>query len=172
MNANDQDEITLIRRQGLDSRPRACPACGGIPRRATARFCATCGRTLGCTGYLPTDQLRASYHLHHRHHLPQTTHLPNKKQIASPLASAFDPRRNLNSASNLALDFATCALIPYLGIFFCFCAVAMGGVGLFAAARTPRIGGRFASLFSIVMGLLTFCVQIFWWWTALRILDF
>ncbi len=177
MNSGDKDEITVRGRQRLEPRPRACPACGGTPRRA-ARFCATCGRTLGCTDYLPTDQLRASYHLHQRHHLPQTNHLsqanhlPNKNLFISPLASAFDPRCNLNSASAVALDFATYALVPYFGTIFCISAIVMGCVGLLAAVRTPRIGGHLASLFSIAMGLLTFCVQLFLWWTALRILDF
>ena len=172
MNSSDKDEITIRGRQRLESRPRPCPACGGMPRRAAARFCATCGRTLGRTDYLPTDQLRASYHLHHRHPLPKTNHLPNKNQFVSPPASALDSRCNLNSASTVALDFATYALVPYFGTIFCISAIVMGCVGLLAAARTPHIGGRLVSLFSIAMGLLTFCVQLFLWWTALRILDF
>ncbi len=39
-----------------------CPACGASVRRPQARFCATCGRNLAHTEYLPADTLRSSYH--------------------------------------------------------------------------------------------------------------
>ncbi len=39
-----------------------CPACGAPVRRPQARFCATCGRNLAHTEYLPADTLRSSYH--------------------------------------------------------------------------------------------------------------
>jgi hypothetical protein len=39
-----------------------CPACGAFVRRPEARFCATCGRNLTHTEYIPADTLRSSYH--------------------------------------------------------------------------------------------------------------
>lgn len=39
----------------------ACGACGAAARRAPARFCATCGRSLREREYRPADGLRASY---------------------------------------------------------------------------------------------------------------
>ena len=172
MNPSDNDNATRAQHRRLPSRVRLlCPACGGAPRRATARFCATCGRKLDCADYLPTDQLRASYHLHRPSHVSQTSLFANKKYAASPLASVGDFRRGRNSASTMAMTFVAYALVPYFGTLFCFCAVAMGVVGLLAAARTPRRDEWLASLLSIVLGLLIFCAQLFLWSIALRIFD-
>jgi hypothetical protein len=145
-------------------KPPACPACGAVARRANARFCSTCGRSLE-GHYLPADALRASYHLHRR----ASAASRNKgAKIKRPMSSLF-PAQNRNGASQAALAFATYALVPYLGILFCPGALLLGGVGLFNSFRAPQKGGRRAAYWSIFLGLLILCVQVLLWWVLCKV---
>jgi hypothetical protein len=40
----------------------------------------------------------------------------------------------------------------------------MGGVGVFVSYRKPYLGGGKTSLYSIVLSVVVFAVQIFLWW--------
>jgi hypothetical protein len=145
-----------------------CPACGTTARRASARFCATCGRTLE-DGYLPADALRSSYHLQQqRRHFksqPPKPALRAQAPVARPLRNA----PNGNGASMTALAFVTYSLVPYLGILFCPGAIFMGGLGLLKAHRAPHRGGRRASYAAIIFGLVILCAQLLLWWILYKV---
>ncbi|HYN83740.1 MAG TPA: zinc ribbon domain-containing protein [Pyrinomonadaceae bacterium] len=161
----------------------ACPACGAEVRREAARFCATCGRALAAEdgSYSPSDSLRASYHLQGRR---------GAATLASRLRTAEQARRqnkmttagdapggartdlfahNRNGASTTALAFVAYSLVPYLGILFCPGALVLGGVGLLRAHRSPHLGGRRASVMSIVYGVVITGAQIFLWWILYKV---
>ncbi|HEX8492903.1 MAG TPA: hypothetical protein VF658_08695 [Pyrinomonadaceae bacterium] len=153
---------------------RECPACGASARRAAARFCATCGRTLD-ESYLPADALRASYYLQQQRLGRQgqqsvgrpvgTAMREQRRVIAPPVSSA----PGVNGASTTALAFVTYSLVPYLGILFCPGAIVMGGLGLLNWHRSPRRGGRSASYASVILGLFILCIQILLWWILYKV---
>lgn len=150
---------------------RECPACGTTARRAAARFCATCGRTLE-DGYLPADALRASYHLQQqRRHLKparqQTATRPPRPR--TPAARPLAESRNDNNASMTALAFVTYSLVPYLGILFCPGAILMGSLGLLKWHRAPHRGGRRASSAAVIFGLVILCAQLLLWWILYKV---
>ncbi len=89
------------------------------------------------------------------------------KQIAK--IAAVQPVRNLNNASQLALAFATYALVPYLGILFCPGAIFTGCVGLMRVRHAPHLNGRRASILGIIAGTLIFCAQLFLWWILYKV---
>jgi hypothetical protein len=144
--------------------PPVCPACGAVARRADARFCSTCGRSLEGQ-YLPADALRASYHLHRRASSQGRIKGAHPKRHMT----ALFPTQNRNSASQAALAFVTYALVPYLGILFCPGAVLLGGAGLFRSFRAPHEGGRRAACWGIALGFLILCVQILLWWVLCKL---
>jgi hypothetical protein len=170
--------------EGGDESVRACPACGESVRRAEARFCATCGRALaGADGsYLPSDSLRASYHLQGRRgaatlasRLRATEQVKRETKMTVGDAGARAGARgdlfehNRNGASTTALAFVAYSLVPYLGILFCPGALILGGVGLLRAHRSPHVGGRRASVMSIVYGIIITGAQIFLWWILYKV---
>lgn len=144
-----------------------CPACGRAARRVEARFCATCGRQLDSSGYLPADSVRASYHLQQRRPALGTHSSASVRIHYSAHRTLFT--KHYNSAAATALAFVTYALVPYLGILFCPGAIVMGSIGLLRAHRTSCRGGRRAASFSIVMGLLILGAQIFLWWILYQV---
>lgn len=155
-----------------------CPACGAVARRTAARFCATCGRELDETLYLPADALRSSYHLQQhrrgealRERASQTKVQPRPRLLKSyPQPKVKDAEMGrANGASTTALAFVTYALVPYLGILFCPGAILIGGVGLLKSRRSPERGGRRASMASIILGLVILCVQLFLWWILYKV---
>lgn len=152
---------------------RACPACGAAARRAEARFCATCGRTLD-ESYLPADALRSSYYLQQQRprRQGQSGLQPVRMAARGPRhAPALPVSRTLdnNGATATALAFVTYSLVPYLGILFCPGAIVMGGIGLLRSVRAQQRGGRRASYASIILGLVILCVQILLWWILYKV---
>ncbi|MBD0325751.1 MAG: hypothetical protein ICV68_04935 [Pyrinomonadaceae bacterium] len=153
---------------------RECPACGTTARRTSARFCATCGRTLA-DGYLPADSLRASYYQQQQQLIKQSQQRiqtrqqqqpqPQQRSQVKPLSQAPDS----NGASVTALAFVTYSLVPYLGILFCPGAIFMGGIGLLNWHRAPYRGGRRAACAGIILGLAILCVQILLWWILYKV---
>lgn len=168
----EQPEESLVPVPELEIE-RACPACGAWARRAAARFCATCGRTLD-ESYLPADALRASYYLQQqrfgrqRQSGRQPVRMPPREQRRAP-APPISRTPNINGASTTALAFVTYSLVPYLGILFCPGAIVMGGLGLVKWHRTPQRGGRSASYASIILGLVILCIQILLWWILYKV---
>jgi hypothetical protein len=160
MSSVDQPSIT-------NTPLRACPACGVAARRVEARFCSACGRSLD-ESYLPADALRASYSLHQRRAVSRSIVRKSGKPVKSSMSSIL-PAQNNNGASTTALAFVTYALVPYLGILFCPGALLMGGIGLYNYRRAPERGGRRASYFGLIFGLLIFCAQLFLWWILYKI---
>jgi len=171
---------------GLEQDTRRCPACGAEARRESARYCATCGRSLG-GDYFPTDSLRASYRYERR---PKASASGRATAAVSFAAAAADgravrrarvartvarerrevmPTRNLNGASTTALAFVTYALVPYVGILFCPGALLMGGIGLVRAYRAPHVGGGRASALGVLLGVLLFCAHLLLWWILYKV---
>jgi hypothetical protein len=143
--------------------PSVCPACGGVARRASARFCATCGRSLGAGDYLPTDTLRASYH--HQHNRPPLVpgHQPHRACIGR-FGPARDPRAEpQDGVLRIARALVVYALIPYLGILFCPCAVIMGGSAWLYARRAPECGSPRAAVRYVILAIVIFYAQTFLW---------
>ena len=172
----DNEVNSEKRREDVKSDTRAvCPACGQTIGRERARFCQTCGRSLSDDGYRPADAVRASYHLHRRKSSAsqpakkspeRKNRTPQNRRSSSAVRSSpsalFLTTRN--SAAATALAFLTFSLVPYLGILFCPGAVVMGIAGLWTFARTPELGGRAPSLFSIAAGVIVCGVHVFLWW--------
>ena len=133
---------------------RNCSACGAEAKRELSRFCRVCGKLL-TEDYQPLDRLRASYRLQGR-----------KFQFESDLPeneiNLFE--ENKNSASETASAFVVYSLVPYLGILFCPGAFLMGGIGAFVSYRKPFLGGGKSSIYSIVLSVIIFAIQILLWW--------
>jgi hypothetical protein len=146
------------------TRVRNCPACGMEARRPKARFCSTCGRALE-DSYLPADALRASYHLQHR---PVASRKGKGTRAKIQMSSSFSSN-NGNSMATTALAFMTYSLVPYLGILFSPGAVILGAIGLAYSLRLPEKGGRRASYWSVIFGLVILGVQILLWWIIIKV---
>jgi len=129
-----------------------CSACGAEIEREFSKFCRVCGKLL-VEEYQPLDTLRASYRLQGRN-----LQFENSEEISDLFA------KNKNSASETAAAFVVYSLVPYLGILFCPGAFLMGGIGVFVSHRKPYLGGGKTSVYSIVLSVIIFAVQIMLWW--------
>ena len=129
-----------------------CSACGAEAGREFAKFCRVCGKLL-LEEYQPLDTLRASYRLQGKSF---------QFNEAEETADLF--KENKNSASSTASAFVVYSLVPYLGILFCPGAFVMGGIGVFVSYRKPYLGGGRTSVYSIVLSIIIFAVQILLWW--------
>src|SRR5437660_5249129 len=153
-----------------------CPACGAGARRMDARYCSTCGRSLG-EDYFPTDSLRASY----RFERPPASQRPRlarepkyvRTRRRRPARAAFRiesmQRNNRSGVSATALAFVTYALVPFLGILFCPGAVLLGGFGLLRSRRAPHARSRRDSALSFALGLLILFAQLLLWWILYKV---
>lgn len=179
--ATDMKASTGRRDEARASSRGVCAACGGVARRDDARFCSTCGRSLG-EDYFPTDSLRASYGFDRRKTAarrasqdravspsPRRQTPTRARPHAAAVRGDFMPQQNRNGASTTALAFVTYALVPYLGILFCPGALLLGGVGLLRSYRLPHLGGRRASALGIVFGVVVFGAQLLLWWMLYKI---
>ena len=129
-----------------------CPACGAETPRDAAKFCRICGKLL-IEDYQPLDTLRASYRMQGK-----SFQFDQKVEITE----LFE--ENKNSASSTASAFVVYSLVPYLGILFCPGAFVMGSIGAVVSYRNPNIGGGRTSIYSIVLSLVIFSIQILLWW--------
>ena len=129
-----------------------CPACGTTATRDYAKFCRVCGKLL-LEEYQPLDTLRASYRLQ-----------GEKFQVAEAeeVTELFVEKKN--SASSTASAFVVYSLVPYLGILFCPGALLMGGIGAYVSYRKPYLGGGRTSIYSIVLSVIIFAIQVLLWW--------
>jgi len=129
-----------------------CSACGAETEREFAKFCRVCGKLL-LEDYQPLDTLRASYRLQGK-----SFQFEQREEIADLFAE------NRNSASSTASAFVVYSLVPYLGILFCPGAFLMGGIGVFVSHRRPYLGGGKTSVYSILLSVIIFVIQILLWW--------
>lgn len=136
------------------SRNQNCSACGADIGREFAKFCRVCGKHL-LEEYEPLDTLRSSYRLQGKN---VRFEKPKEREVENLFAE------NNNHASATAAAFLVYSLVPYLGILFCPGAFVMGGVGAFVSYRKPYLGGGRTSIYSIVLSVVIFAVQIFLWW--------
>jgi hypothetical protein len=169
------------RHEGGERQARVCAACGAEARRASARYCATCGRSLA-EDYFPTDSLRASYRFERGQAMrpaesiaetvsgrPRAT-APRRRVMTPPRPKVdFVKASNNNGSATTALAFVTYALVPYIGILFCPGALLMGGVGLLRSYRSPQVGGRRTAVLGILLGILVLCVQLLLWWILYKV---
>jgi hypothetical protein len=148
-----------------------------MARRAAARYCSTCGRSLE-EQYRPADALRASYHLHRPASARRSSSSNNGggRGVRHPQPvskkrpmSTMPPEINRNGASATALAFMTYALVPFLGILFVPGAVLVGAAGLIYSYRAPHKGGRGASFASILFGFVILGVQLMLWWIIVKV---
>ena len=172
-------EDSSAREESSGEATRACDACGARARRASARFCATCGHTLG-GGYFPTDSLRASYRFE-RAPVSQCIEASRGAERARPRPVAYTrrrparagrvsmPGRTENGAAATAMAFVTYALVPYLGILFCPGALLFAGVGLVRAWRAPQDGHARHAALSLALALLVLCAQLLLWWILYKV---
>lgn len=133
-------------------RNQNCSACGTQIEREFAKFCRVCGKLL-LEDYEPLDTLRASYRLQGK-----SFQFKQTEEITDLFAE------NKNSASSTASAFVVYSLVPYLGILFCPGAFLMGGIGIFVSYRKPFLGGGRTSLYSLVLSVVIFAIQILLWW--------
>ena len=154
----------------------ACPACGSSARRAAARFCATCGHSLG-EDYFPTDSLRASYRFERRPAAALLPVMPHKGQAEGlrPSRSLTRgrrdgmPTRSIGGVTATARAFATYALVPYIGIIFCPGALLLGFVGYLRASRSQHPQGRREAVVSVAAGIVVLCAQVALWWVLYKV---
>jgi hypothetical protein len=136
------------------SASQICSACGAKIEREFAKFCRICGKHL-LEEYQPLDTLRASYRLQGKNFQFEKSEKRNGENLFA---------ENKNSASATAAAFVVYSLVPYLGILFCPGAFVMGGVGAFVSYRKPYLGGGKTSVYSIVLSVVIFAIQILLWW--------
>ncbi len=136
---------------------KICSACGTAATRDFAKFCRVCGKFL-IEEYQPLDSLRASYRLQGK-----TFQIARTKK-SEPLKTDALFTENRNSASATAAAFVVYSLVPYLGILFCPFALITGGFGVVNAYRKPHLGGGKTSIYSLVLTVIIFAVQILLWW--------
>lgn len=129
-----------------------CSACGAETPRDSAKFCRVCGKLL-LEDYQPLDTLRASYRMQGKSFQFHET---------AEITELFE--ENKNSASSTASAFVVYSLVPYLGILFCPGAFVMGSIGAVVSYRNPNVGGGRTSIYSIVLSLVIFVIQILLWW--------
>ena len=161
MNTRQRDNDTTSREDFVPASQRSsiapsqtCSACGAEAEREFSKFCRVCGKLL-LEDYQPLDTLRASYHL-------QGKSFQFELSDEQEAENLFE--ENKNSASATASAFVVYSLVPYLGILFCPGAFIMGGIGAFVAHRKPFLGGGRTSLYSIVLSIIIFAIQILLWW--------
>jgi ribosomal protein L37E/nitrate reductase NapE component len=106
----------------------SCPACGARAHRASARYCATCGRGLRERDYSPADLLRASYRW------PAVTP-PRAHRAHAPVVPSWRRRNEWTARGYVFLAYA---LVPVVGVVFCACAVVCCAAGL----RETKLAGR------------------------------
>jgi len=147
------DEIAASPRRRVAA-SQSCPACGADTGREFAKFCRVCGKLL-LEEYQPLDTLRASYRLQGKSFQFEKSDEPRAENL-------FE--ENKNSASATATAFVVYSLVPYLGILFCPGAFLMGGIGVFVSIRKPYLGGGKTSIYSIVLSVIIFAIQILLWW--------
>ncbi|MFL6253970.1 MAG: hypothetical protein ACJ74T_03035 [Pyrinomonadaceae bacterium] len=175
----DGREASSNREESSGEATRVCAACGARARRAGARFCATCGQTLG-GGYFPADALRASYRFERvpvSYSLEASRGAGTKRvhwdaysrRRTARAGRELMPRRSENGAAATAMAFVTYALVPYLGILFCPGALLFGGVGLVRAWRAPQAGHARSAALSLVLGLVVLCAQLLLWWILYKV---
>ncbi len=130
----------------------ACPSCG-----ADTAECLDCGHD-GAGGYAPGVALRASYSRTAQHWRGE---VPDASKLFRP--------RNRNGAAQMAVAFATYALIPYLGLLFCPGALLCGVWGLVGAYRRPQQGGRGAAVLALVSSCGLGALQVALWWLLYQV---
>ena len=154
MKTKSQRKDEVKRLMNFAAASRTCSACGTAIEREFSKFCRVCGKLL-LEDYQPLDTLRASYRLQGKSFQFETAEALRAENL-------FD--ENKNSASATASAFVVYSLVPYLGILFCPGAFLMGGIGVFAARRKPLLGGGRTSLYSIILSIIVFAIQILLWW--------
>jgi hypothetical protein len=169
-------EAPSVTEESSGEATRACDACGARARRASARFCATCGHALG-GGYFPTDVLRASYRFeqapvsHCLEELRRTRVRSGSytRRRTARAGRVLMPSRSENGAATTAMAFVTYGLVPYLGILFCPGALFFGGLGLVRAWRAPHTGHTRSAALSLALGLVVLCAQLLLWWILYKV---
>jgi ribosomal protein L37AE/L43A len=177
---NRTEDVAETRARAADESP-ACPACGAVSRRAAAKFCATCGRSLADPDYRPADQLRASYRWRReeavtaRHDNPLATIYEHRHAFAAsrvareklfPRASSARRGRDdyRNAATKTAFVLVAYCFIPFFGLMLAPCAVVFGCAGLVCARRSSHRRGSRAAAHAVAYGVVIFGAQVFIWW--------
>lgn len=131
-----------------------CPACGADATREEARYCLVCGKILS-EGYQPLDAIRSSHRLQGKAFLLENE---DKAEITDLFA------REENGISETAWACFVYSMVPYLGIVFIPLTFLVGGAGIAASYKNPRIGGRKLATLSIVLSIIVLAIQILLWW--------
>jgi hypothetical protein len=177
---NRTQEIAEIRAGAADEWP-VCPACGVAPRRAAAKFCATCGRDLDEPDYRPADQLRASYRwrreeglgvrhdnplaaIYEHRRAPVASRLRRQKFFPRASSSQRAPDDYRNAATETAFVLVAYCFIPFFGLALAPCAVVFGCAGLVCARRSSHRRSSRAAAHAIAYGVALFGAQVFICW--------
>ena len=161
----------------------ACPACGAASRRAAAKFCATCGRSLEDPDYRPAERLRASYRWRREEalgsqrdnalatvyeHRPAFASSRLRRQKFFPRARGSSAQRSLddyrNAATETAFVLVAFCFVPFFGLLLAPCAVVFGCAGLVCARRSSHRRGSRAAAHAVVYGVVLLGAQVFIWW--------
>ena len=130
---------------------RACSACGAKAQRKFAKYCLVCGKSL-FEDYQPLDSLRAS------------NRLPKTNFETGELVEKENLFGEESRAANLAWAFVVYSMVPYLGILFFPGAILMSGVSLVIESRKSVPENRKMAIYSVVLSLVIFAIQILLWW--------
>jgi ribosomal protein L37E len=153
MSHADEQQARATVAVGLPS----CPACGARALRAAARYCATCGRGLRERDYRPADRLRASYRW------PSITQPPARRALPVRPAASW---RHRNEQTARGYVFLAYALLPFVGVVFCACAVACCTAGLCEAMRAKQTAAEFEARRGLAYTVLLAGAQAFIWLVA------
>lgn len=159
-----------FRASNVGKTARACPACGARARRDAAKFCSTCGRNLfEDESYFPTDGLRASYHASRRETTFNAPRFGASRKEPRECVVSFNARRAIPfSKKSAALAFAIYALVPLVGIIFCFLAFVSGVFEIVTARRAENV---LLAMYAITFACVLFIAQIFMWGIALKLIN-
>jgi ribosomal protein L37AE/L43A len=177
---NRTEHIAETRERAANDSP-ACPACGAASRRAAAKFCATCGRSLDDPDYRPADQLRASYRWRReeafgaRHDNPLAAIYEHRRAFVAsrPPRQRFFPRASSakrapdeyrNAATETAFVLVAYCFMPLFGLALAPCAVVFGCAGLVCARRSTHRRGSRAAAQAVAYGVVLFGAQVFICW--------
>jgi len=131
-----------------------CPACGTASARENARYCLVCGKVLS-EDYQPLDTIRSAHRLQGKSFLVENA---ESEEITDLFA------REENAVSETAWACFVYSMVPYLGIVFIPMTFVIGGAGIAASYKYPRMGGRKLAMVSIGLSVLVLVIQILLWW--------
>ena len=150
----EKREVTRKKSSFRSSQSISCSACGSQAARENARYCLVCGKVLS-EDYQPLDTIRSAHRLQGKSFLVENA---ETEEITDLFA------REENAVSETAWACFVYSMVPYLGIIFVPMTFVVGGAGIAASYKYPKIGGRKLAVLSVGLSFVVLAIQILLWW--------